>query len=133
MSEREMSNVDNVMKWIEALESGEFKQTIGQLESNGGYCCLGVAVVVAQRAGVEAGDNWAPMGSWADLPTVREFYGIDINSTGSCQPTVALHGDHRTRVFCSEVNDSWRLTFPQIAALLRAEYHLEGSDEQAAV
>jgi hypothetical protein len=31
-------------KWVEALRSGEYKQTQGTLfcPSNGGYCCLGV-------------------------------------------------------------------------------------------
>ena len=29
-------------KWIKALESGRYKQTQGNLELDGRYCCLGV-------------------------------------------------------------------------------------------
>jgi hypothetical protein len=29
-------------KWATALESGEYKQTMGQLRKNGAFCCLGV-------------------------------------------------------------------------------------------
>lgn len=44
-----MLNPDFKAKWIAALESGEYKQTEGILHNtrNGGYCCLGVACVVA--------------------------------------------------------------------------------------
>ena len=35
--------IEKVEKWIEALESGEFKKTEGVLKDcEGGYCCLGV-------------------------------------------------------------------------------------------
>lgn len=37
------------VKWLRALRSGEFKQTISQLynPSDDGYCCLGVALKIA--------------------------------------------------------------------------------------
>lgn len=42
--------------WLEALESGKFKQGKHALHTTNGedlYCCLGVACIVAIRAGVE--------------------------------------------------------------------------------
>ena len=33
-------------KWLDALRSGEYKQSISQLHSEDGFCCLGVACVV---------------------------------------------------------------------------------------
>jgi hypothetical protein len=33
----------DLIKWVEALRSGRYKQTTGQLQSLSGYCCLGVA------------------------------------------------------------------------------------------
>lgn len=39
-----------VRKWIAALRSGEYKQGHRVLKSSAGYCCLGVACVVAGRA-----------------------------------------------------------------------------------
>lgn len=41
---------DIAMKWADALESGEFKQTQGRLYDPGeGYCCLGVLCEVVGR------------------------------------------------------------------------------------
>lgn len=33
-------------KWIAALRSGQYIQTVDVMKSNSGYCCLGVACVV---------------------------------------------------------------------------------------
>lgn len=43
---------DNAKKWVAALRSGRYEQTKGALERGGRYCCMGVACVVAMRAGV---------------------------------------------------------------------------------
>lgn len=34
-------------KWLEALRSGEYQQCQNQLKSDDGYCCIGVAAVIA--------------------------------------------------------------------------------------
>jgi len=34
-------------KWIDALNSGDFKQSSGSLKDKYGYCCLGVACKIA--------------------------------------------------------------------------------------
>lgn len=36
----------NQTKWVEALESGKFKQSESFLRTTSGYCCLGVACAV---------------------------------------------------------------------------------------
>ncbi len=36
--------------WVKALRSGEYKQTTGLLSDGNGYCCLGVACAVYQKA-----------------------------------------------------------------------------------
>ncbi len=33
----------NQQKWVDALESGDYKQIEGRLANNAGFCCLGVA------------------------------------------------------------------------------------------
>lgn len=38
----------NQRKWIEALRSGEFKQTKNELYKSGSFCCLGVAACVIE-------------------------------------------------------------------------------------
>ncbi len=136
MSEREMSNVGNVMKWIEALESGEFQQGQNRLATSGEtgvtYCCLGVAVVVAERNGVAVSPSWRDYLSWEYLNSVQRFYGTGENQP--MLPQAEKWGHYSSpRMTCINANDEGKLTFLQIAALLRTEYHLEGSDEQAAV
>lgn len=37
---------DQLRTWVKALRSGEYKQTIGTLQDDKGYCCLGVACVL---------------------------------------------------------------------------------------
>lgn len=32
----------NQQKWVDALRSGDYKQTNGRLRDNNGFCCLGV-------------------------------------------------------------------------------------------
>lgn len=137
-----MSNVDNVRLWILALESGEFQQTTGVLRrteekaavtgKSAGHCCLGVAVEVALRAGVdvrvtaklaESGD-WGDQGLWSALPAVREFYG-----TTKAQPSLSIGSrpdpvgyGATAKVLAYVANDSLRWTFAQIAEALREDY-----------
>ena len=41
-------------KWVEALRSGEYRQTKGYLHRNGGgFCCLGVLCDVAVKDGLD--------------------------------------------------------------------------------
>lgn len=39
-------------KWVKALKSGKYEQTVGQLKRDGKYCCLGVACELAKKDGV---------------------------------------------------------------------------------
>jgi hypothetical protein len=36
-------NKKNIIKWVKALRSGNYKQTTNALQDDCGYCCLGVA------------------------------------------------------------------------------------------
>lgn len=45
-------------QWIEALRSGEYKQTKNVLFDGKGYCCLGVACKIAGRKEVIKTDMW---------------------------------------------------------------------------
>lgn len=71
----------NVQKWIEALRSGEYPQTVGFLHDAKGYCCLGVACEIYIKEGLP-------------LPTGRieyfssTFYYGDENETESLPPEV---------------------------------------------
>lgn len=45
----------NAELWLQALESGEFKQTKSCLQDCIGHCCLGVAADVAAQHGIAVG------------------------------------------------------------------------------
>jgi len=69
-------------KWVEALRSGEYKQTTDQLKSDDDcYCCLGVLCVVADiSTDIGAGDvayNWltSKIGDWSPLVEMNDQLG----------------------------------------------------------
>lgn len=39
-------------KWVAALRSGEYKQAIGYLKTESGFCCLGVLCDLAEKEGI---------------------------------------------------------------------------------
>lgn len=46
---KKLSKKELIEKWIEALRSGEYKQTVGKLVRNNKYCCLGVLCEIAKE------------------------------------------------------------------------------------
>jgi hypothetical protein len=105
---------ENQRKWVEALRSGEFKQSIATLQTDVGYCCLGVACVVAERNGVQVlkrDDGNLLGGSLNTQPHVKAWLGIK-----------ECNGEHRVRekgrFYHSSLvtlNDNKGYTFEQIA------------------
>jgi hypothetical protein len=59
--------------WVDALRSGKYQQTAATLMDGDGYCCLGIACVVA---GVST-DIFGGFGNLHRLPEVKDFFGID--------------------------------------------------------
>lgn len=106
----------DIMKWINALRSGEFSQTTGRLQTSEGHCCLGVAcalfipkekLIYNQlfiRGELPSGQEHAP--TW--LAEINDKF--DAAVTLSC------------------LNDQERLTFDEIADCLQAVY-IEGALE----
>ena len=49
---REKVGEDNIKKWCDALRSGDYEQTKGELynENKDSYCCLGVAAKVLDES-----------------------------------------------------------------------------------
>lgn len=132
----------NQTKFVEALESGEFKQGRDQLQLEDTLCCLGVGCAVAARNGVEveteshvyaeveitlsgedlddqpAVQNWLALRDSCGEPREEEF--------NKCLDYVReLSGPGPTAASLVALNDGWQirrldpLTHPQIAAVLR--------------
>lgn len=82
--------------WCEALRSGEFKQTTGELKNDLGFCCLGVA---------------AEIFPW--LEQAEDEYLLDKSSCN------LLRMDYETQLGLAGMNDGG-MTFPEIADYIEA-------------
>jgi hypothetical protein len=134
-----------MLKWIEALESGNYQQIQGHLrmpkEENGTparYCCLGVACEVAIKEGAYKAEPFGAVGyindkgddHYGTLPKeVVEWLGV-LNEN----PPILIPSKYRldgrqalyempgsTQASCVLVNDRG-YTFQQIAKMLRETY-----------
>jgi hypothetical protein len=106
-------------KWIQALRSGEYKQTTGQLNNNEGFCCLGVAckVLIPQDKlePVRPGSGYTPgfiegrvPAYHPNAPAWLRFINLDSGSWLGFN--------------LAYLNDCEHLTFDEIADLLEAVY-----------
>ena len=108
----------NAEKWVAALESGEYTQTVGVLHDGNGFCCLGVACDLAIKEGVplsldEDGECVLYDGVGGVLPDrVMRWLGMR-EPAGDYSPEHALTGD----------NDSGA-TFAEIAQTIRSHPEL---------
>lgn len=109
---------DNRKTWVEALRSGNYKQTKGYLHDDVGYCCLGVACDISGLGGWEQKEDndWYYYMDKADtLPEeVIDWLGLNT-SIGRLvfhvYPDLAKANDRGT-------------TFEQIANIIEREYVL---------
>lgn len=115
----------NQLAWVEALESGEYKQGTGQLAvqttefgENGAvhpsemrYCCLGVACVLAgmqPEANLRFARTFNFGGEGFYLPEqAQEFLGVSVEN-----PYVGEQ-------MAADLNDQMGLSFSEIAAQVR--------------
>lgn len=130
-----MSNEAVIQKWVDALESGEYQQTIGALrrtEASPGYpkgfCCLGVLCDLAVREGV------IPEGKPRKVDGGELIYGDDRNRSSQALPLTvskwagisaypkAYDPTLRRSDRLSYLNDNYGYSFHEIADLIRAEY-----------
>lgn len=98
--------------WVDALRSGEYKQTTDTLQNRGGYCCLGVACAVAQKNGVtvlvDAIDHSVLGDNLTDQTDVFKWLGLS-------QANGAIG---RTQTQLTTLNDRGRLTFNELADVI---------------
>lgn len=114
-------NSENIRKWIEALRSDEYTQTMWSLRKEYGYCCLGVACDLAIKNGVNMTVTY-------DEDEAEYKY----NSTGGLLPTVVMEwlgvnepnpsvdvGTYREKL--AELNDQGE-NFANIADFIESTY-----------
>lgn len=122
-------NKENISKWVEALRSGEYKQTREVLHRAGeglkatGFCCLGVACDISGLGNWEGGGGdgiyeyviAGGASSYEALPReVREWLGV----TGE-NPTVLVNKESHS---LAELNDDYGKSFKQIANIIERNF-----------
>lgn len=116
-------NQQNIKIWIDALRSGEYKQTGGRLQDAQGYCCLGVAC-----------DIFIPKKLQILDPNGFLSGGAPINQYDAPNWLKELVADffYKTEEHLTSLNDSNEYSFDEIADLLQLVYiekMLEGETE----
>lgn len=95
--------------WLKALRSGEYSQVRGQLQSDEGYCCLGVACDVAVDAGVNVEVKYVLDIHADDEPCDKMVSGYEYDGKGGTLPLSVQHwlgvGDQWAAF---DPSDDWR-------------------------
>ena len=114
-------------RWLEALRSGEYKQTTENLQDNNGFCCLGVLCDLhAKERGmdwVRLNDNYELYGEAQTLPlSVQEWAGLDNDVVGMVDFEYERDGVMYVKSeSLPELNDTWDKNFNEIADLIETQ------------
>lgn len=105
----------DIVQWTRALRSGDYDQAQGALQTDDGFCCLGVAcdIVIPKRNALVNGKML-----WGLTPDAQEFAPEWLKNMDSDFCT-------RTGAHLTDLNDSDGFTFDEIADCLEAVYILE--------
>jgi hypothetical protein len=106
-------------KWVAALRSGEYKQSVGYLKRDDGFCCLGVLSDVHAK---EGGPQWEHAGSGIQevercggYPPQVTLNWAEFAETSLVPGLLTREGDGEGLV---SLNDSGEFTFSQIADVI---------------
>jgi hypothetical protein len=97
-------------QWLEALESGEYRQTVEKLHDDKGFCCLGVACEILDIPSAKKGSTWM-------------YDGCDVYASAEVVQKLHLHDSHGALATfglgsLANMNDAGS-TFAQIAKFIR--------------
>lgn len=107
-------NIKQFKKWIQALDSGDFKQAYGELEApTGGYCCLGVACkVLVSKHKLKFRNDVIFGGAPTDQPSAPEWLKLIDSDFYHKVKELSL----------IDINDSGKYSFQEIATILELVY-----------
>lgn len=110
-------NKKDIKTWIKALRSGDYKQTIGKLQNEFGFCCLGVAcdLFIPKVDQERINENRFLVGCLPFQQKHSPKWLNDINTE--------VH--RRSGVTLSDLNDYRNASFKDIANILE-QYFLKG-------
>ncbi len=106
-------DIKQLKNWIAALDSGEYKQSAYRLQSESGYCCLGVACKV-----LIPDDKIIKCNGLISGTTPHHHYLYSPKWLNEINKDFA----NKTGGYLTDLNDSMEYTFPEIATLLELVY-----------
>jgi len=110
-----MKRAELIEKWLEALESGEYKQGKNTLvNSRDGYCCLGVLCKVAELNGIIKADEYVGMYALPKFMCKK----VNMDTDGDFQIAVPYKGNDYATL--AQMNDSG-IRFKTIAKVIREQ------------
>lgn len=100
--------------WINALLSGNYRQTTGKLKRTDGFCCLGVLTDLYIQ---EHNSSWENSCTWEESCGGYSYF---MNNSESLPETVAKWADLNEDTAClmSDMNDSGD-DFPEIVKFIQ--------------
>ena len=108
-------NMRQFKKWIEALDSGEHKQTKDTLQNYNGYCCMGVGCVVLvpkYKLRLQTDEDLI----FGDTPEQQKEAPLWLKQIDRD------FGKKTGGTMVQQMNDDLNLTFPEIATMLELVY-----------
>lgn len=112
-------------KWAQALESGEYKQATGQLrKADGAMCCLGVLCNLHAQEHPEIAAQQKKKTVYCGEAEVApkevlKWSGLQ-SDVGILPEEHVINGRSHTEL--TELNDNAKLTFPEIAKVIRKHW-----------
>jgi hypothetical protein len=118
-----MANKENMLKFVEALESGEFKQTKGVLRKDDCHCALGVACELYARSTGKA--KWGKDDDNSTYEFKTDHWSLSYTVPPVIWKFLGLSGFEVDEIV--EMNDGKedQKTFSEIAKVLRDKYLTE--------
>lgn len=120
---------ERMIQWAEALESGKYEQTTGELRGDEGFCCLGVACDISKLGDWK---NDCYLGVSDTLPTKVAEWLFDGRPKDEVYAPLLFKNPYLLdSIRFTELNDDYGLSFRQIAWLIRESVRLgKKSDER---
>lgn len=107
-------NQEIKQRWIEALRSGKYTQTQGNLRDHIGYCCLGVLCDLYTK---EHNEDWEDDNSFANQTAVLPSCVIQWAGLVYPNPDISYGGENTS---LAGVNDD-EVPFSEIADLIEEQ------------
>ena len=100
----------NIINWIAALRSGEYKQGRISLKTEDRYCCLGVAAEIGGY--LNTSHEYEAYNQNLRVYGLADVHGVFYDSKGACGSIA-----HRR---LTSLNDNMKFTFKQIADVIES-------------